>query len=130
MRSIHGNWISFSFQRMNFLAADRIVSSGGVNIQLRASGSILHHKDYEAHLPLLVAEQCDNFHFCSSVQTIAPWPFKTFFTHFNLHMKCNNISEFCFKFKRKLCLRFGCLMSKNLESFCTSKQARRRTVVL
>lgn len=31
-----GNWIPLSFHRMNFLPADCIVSSGGVNIQLRA----------------------------------------------------------------------------------------------
>lgn len=98
-----GNWISLSFQRMNFLVADRIVSSCGVNIQLWASGAIFHYKDSEELLHLLATECNDNFHFCSNVQTIAPRPFKTFFTRFNLHMKGNNISkEFCFKFKRKL----------------------------
>lgn len=98
-----GNWISLSFQRMNFLVADRIVSSRGVNIQLWASGAILHYKDSEELLHLLATECNDNFHFCSNVQTIPPRPFKTFFTRFNLHMKGDNISkESCFKFRRKL----------------------------
>lgn len=88
---------------MNFLVADRIVSSRGVNIQLWASGAILHYKDSEELLHLLTTEWNNNFHFCSNVQTIPPRPFKTFFSRFNLHMKGDNISkEFCFKFKRKL----------------------------
>lgn len=98
-----GNWISLSFQRMNFLVADRIVSSGGVNIQLWASGAILHYRDSQelSHLP--ATQRSDNFHFCFTVQTIPPRPLKTFFTRFNLHLKGDNISkEFCFKFKRKL----------------------------
>lgn len=63
---------------MNFLVADRIVSSHGVNIQLRASGAILHYKDSEELLHVLATECNDNFHFCFNVQTIPLRPFKTF----------------------------------------------------
>lgn len=41
-----GNWISLSFQRMNFLAADYIESSGGVNIPLGASGGTPHYRRF------------------------------------------------------------------------------------
>lgn len=60
----------FSFHRMNFLPADCIVSSAGVNIQLRASGA------FSSSFSL---RQCDdNFHFCSNIQTKAPRLFETF----------------------------------------------------
>ncbi len=111
MRNIQGK-LDFSFISQNEFPGGRsycIVSSCGVNIQLRASGTILHYKHLQELLHLLAIERNDNFHFCPDVQTIPPRPFKTFFSHFNLHMKGNNISkEFCFKFKWKTCL---CLMS-------------------
>lgn len=126
-----GNWIFLSFQRMNFLVvADRIVSSRGVNIQLRASGAIFHYKDSEELLHLLATECNDNFHFCSNVQTMAPRPFKTFFTHFNLHMKGSNISkELCFKFKRKL-VSASCALCQCTQLILWLRASRRRTVLL
>lgn len=103
MRSIQGK-LDFSFTSVNeFPGGKSILYHLVALISSFERQELFFITKTEELLPLLATESSDNSHFCSNVQTIPPRPFKTFFTHFNLHMKGDNISkEFCFKFKRKL----------------------------
>lgn len=107
MRSIQGEiGFSISLWWMNFLVADCIVSSRGVNIQLWASGVILHYKDWGTFTPPLHRKKKKALTIPISVPMFKQYPqghLRHFSPIFNLHMKDDNISkEFCFKFKRKL----------------------------
>lgn len=107
-----GNWISFSFLKMNFLAADLIVLSD-INIQLWASGAVLHHHTLHTSTQGATA---------ISAPAFKQWSPSNLghISRLNLHMK-RNIKGVLQPIQRKLSLYLVCLVSMNSELFCSSK---------